>query len=165
MGSAAKTDLGDGKATVIYGEAMLTMQTLDQKRTIVGEASRLLVSGGRYGIHEICLVPNDLEPGVIQQIEDDLGLAIRSGVRPLLLREWQELFESAGLRVDKEETTGFELLEPRRVIADEGLFGAMRVAFNMLRDPAARRRVLTMRRAIKQHADHMRAIMLIGIKQ
>lgn len=47
VGSAAETGLGDGTATVVYGEAMLTMQTLDQKRRIVGEASRLLVSGGR----------------------------------------------------------------------------------------------------------------------
>ncbi len=165
VGNAAETGLGDGTATVVYGEAMLTMQTLDQKRRIVDEASRLLASGGRYGIHEICLVPNDLEPGVIQQIEEDLGRAIRAGVRPLFLREWRELFESAGLRVDKEATSGFELLEPRRVIADEGLCGAMRIAFNILRDPAARRRVLTMRRVIRRYADHMRAIMLIGVKQ
>lgn len=94
-----------------------------------------------------------------------MGRAIRAGVRPLLLREWQELFESSGLPVDKEAMSGFELLEPRRMIADEGLFGAMWIAFNMLRDPAARHRVLTIRRVIRRYADHMRAIMLIGVKQ
>ena len=63
VGSAAETGLGDEAATVVYGEAMLTMQTLDQKRRIVGEASRLLASGielwiGSFLVGLVCALPS-----------------------------------------------------------------------------------------------------------
>ena len=56
VGSASETGLSAESATVVYGEAMLTMQTEDVKRGIVREAYRLLKHGGRYGIREMCLV-------------------------------------------------------------------------------------------------------------
>jgi ubiquinone/menaquinone biosynthesis C-methylase UbiE len=54
VGSASETGLPAESATVVYGEAMLTMQTEEVKRSIVREAQRLLKHGGRYGIHEMC---------------------------------------------------------------------------------------------------------------
>src|SRR3982751_1796847 len=59
-GSAAETGLPASCATVVYGEAMLTMQTAETKRNIVKEAYRLLKPQGRYGIHEMCLL-SDLD--------------------------------------------------------------------------------------------------------
>lgn len=61
IGYAEETGLPNESATVIYGEAMLTMQTPNKKQLIVNEASRLLYPGGRYGIHELCLVPDDID--------------------------------------------------------------------------------------------------------
>lgn len=164
-GHAQDTGLETHSATVVYGEAMLTMQTTEQKRVIIREAARILKPGGRYGVHEICLMPDDLAEDEVRVLEADLALAIRSGVRPLRRCEWRELFESADLRVEREFTNDFHLLEPRRMLRDEGFFGAARILFNMLRDPVARSRVMTMRRAIRRHAHHMRAIMLIGVKR
>ena len=46
---------------MVFGEAMLSMQTAMHKEAILVEAARLLKPGGRYGIHELCLVPDDLE--------------------------------------------------------------------------------------------------------
>src|SRR5690606_14943780 len=46
-GLAQQTGLPDASATVVYGEAMLTMQTETRKRQIVREALRLLKGGGR----------------------------------------------------------------------------------------------------------------------
>ena len=60
VGRAAATGLPDQSATAVYGEAMLTMQTPPQKERLVQEAARLLRPGGRYGIHELCLQPDDL---------------------------------------------------------------------------------------------------------
>src|ERR1700730_13587796 len=60
VGLAEHTGLPDTSATVVYGEAMLSMQTPQHKIGIVREACRLLKPGGRYGIQELCLVPNDL---------------------------------------------------------------------------------------------------------
>lgn len=64
VGSADNTGLPDGSASVVYGEAMLTMQTAEGKARITREAVRLLKAGGRYGIHELCLVPDDLPDSV-----------------------------------------------------------------------------------------------------
>jgi phospholipid N-methyltransferase len=47
VGSAQDTGLNDGCASVVFGEAMLTMQTRESKLKIVKEAFRLLVPGGR----------------------------------------------------------------------------------------------------------------------
>ncbi|NUQ00952.1 MAG: class I SAM-dependent methyltransferase, partial [Armatimonadetes bacterium] len=55
QGTAEATGLPDGCATVVYGEALLTMQTPSGKQAIVAEAARLLQPGGRYGLHEIAL--------------------------------------------------------------------------------------------------------------
>jgi len=62
IGSAATTGLDAASATVVYGEAMLSMQTAAQKREIVREAFRVLEPGGRYGIHELGLTPDSLSP-------------------------------------------------------------------------------------------------------
>src|SRR6202790_1577588 len=61
VGLAENTGLPDAVATVVYGEAMLSMQPAQHKAQIVREASRLLKPGGRYGIHELCLTPDDLD--------------------------------------------------------------------------------------------------------
>ncbi len=53
IGTAEQTGLPDQSGTVVYGEAMLTMQGAEQKARIVAEAFRLLKPGGRYGIHEL----------------------------------------------------------------------------------------------------------------
>ena len=42
VGNAANTDLDDGIADVVYGEAMLTMHSDDRKASIAEEAHRLL---------------------------------------------------------------------------------------------------------------------------
>lgn len=52
---AADTGLESNSADVVIGEAMLTMQTERGKQAIIGEAFRLLRSGGTYSIHELGL--------------------------------------------------------------------------------------------------------------
>ena len=165
VGSAERTGLESGSASVVCGEAMLSMQTAEQKRRIAGEAARLLEPGGRYAIHEICLTPDDIDADEVELIQRDLSQAIRAGVRPLRRLEWRELLESQGLTVAAECTGDFHLLEPLRIIQDEGIRGALRIAFNVLRDRQARQRVLTMRSVIRKHARHLSAIMLMGVKR
>lgn len=165
VGTAEKTGLEDASATVVYGEAMLTMQPLARKQAIVAEAARLLKPGGRYAIHEICLIPEDISAPEVEEIEHDLSHSIRAGVRPLRKSEWRDVLESAGLTPKDACTNEFRLLEPRRLVQDEGLRGAARIGWNVLRDAAARRRVLAMRQSIRKHAVHMRAIMLFALKQ
>ena len=102
---------------------------------------------------------------VVESVEHDLAQAIRAGVRPLRQSEWKEVVESAGFALEAEFTNDFQLLEPKRLIQDEGLRGAMRIAWNVLRNSAARKRVLGMRHAIRKHANHMQAIVLYAVKE
>ena len=62
---------------------MLTMQGPTQKSEIVREAARILKAGGRYGIHELCLVPDHLDEAIKLEIQHVLSQTIHVGARPL----------------------------------------------------------------------------------
>ncbi|HVT29063.1 MAG TPA: methyltransferase domain-containing protein [Lacipirellulaceae bacterium] len=164
-GTAEETGLPNASATVVYGEAMLSMQPAGAKQRIIVEASRLLKPGGRYGIHELCLVPDDVDEPTREAIQRDLSDEIHVGVRPLTICEWRELLESAGLTVVAEETAPMHLMEPARLIRDEGLFRAIRFAWNVAWHTAARRRVLAMRRIFRKYARHLAAVALVAEKR
>src|ERR1700674_796148 len=165
VGLAENTGLPDAAATVVYGEAMLSMQTPQQKSRIVQEAHRLLKPGGRYGIHELCLIPDDIAESTKLEIQNDLSTVIHHGTRPLTIAEWQSLLESEGFSLQTQAQAPMHLLEPGRIIQDEGLFGALRFAFNLLCNREARRRVLGMRRVFSKYRDHLAAVVIVGQKK
>jgi ubiquinone/menaquinone biosynthesis C-methylase UbiE len=164
LGSAEQTGLPSESATVVYGEAMLTMQGPEQKRRIVAEAFRLLKPGGRYGVHELSLTPDDLPEAVQEDISREMSRNINVGARPLTAREWREVLQGAGFQIQSEATAPMHLLEPRRLICDEGFFRALRFVFNVLRTPEARKRVFSMRRMFRTHRRHLAAIGLVAAK-
>jgi len=164
VGSANATGLDPQCASVVYGEAMLTMQPPEEKRRIVGEAARLLKPGGRYGIHEIALVPEDIAESIRSALARDLSGAIHHTTLPLTESGWCELLSSQGLEIIERVVVPMGLLNPRQLIRDEGLGGALGFVWNVARDRQARHRVLAMRQAFRKHQDHMRAIMLVGRK-
>ena len=165
VGRAGESSLQESSATVVYGEAMLTMQGASQKLLIVREAYRVLKPGGRYGIHEMCLVPDNLDVGIKQEIQHVLSDSIHVGTKPLTAKEWRTLLEEEGFEIKEQEQRPMRLLEPGRLIQDEGLGGALRFLWNLWRETKARRRVLDMRRTFSKYRSHIRAIMLIGIKR
>jgi hypothetical protein len=165
VGDASETGLGSESATVVYGEAMLTMQTDDSKRSIVREANRLLKQGGRYGIHEMCLMHEDLTVGAKRAVERGLTGVVHHGVRPLTMGEWRLLLESEGFEVKAVETASMSLLEPGRLIKDEGVAGALRFVLNVLRDGEARRRVLEMRKTFRRNRKLIGAVAFLAVKQ
>lgn len=161
---AADTGLPDGGATVVYGEAMLTMQPETVKRRVVREARRLLDdSAGRYAVHELCLLPDGLDPALADRITADLRDAIHVGARPLTPTGWGELLAGEGFTVASRATAPMALLEPRRLIDDEGLLSALRIAGRVVRGRAALRRVLHMRRVFHRHRARLGAISLIAV--
>jgi SAM-dependent methyltransferase len=162
--SAEASGLEDASADVVLGEAMLTMQPVERKRAIITEAARLLRKGGRYGIHEIAFGGESVTEETRQSIRREMTQAIHHGVTPQTEAEWRELLEGSGFGELKIQYLPFRLLEPRRLVADEGLTGALRFGFNLLRMPEARRRVISMRRIFRRHRNHLSAIVIVATK-
>ena len=163
-GKADDTGLLDGCASIVVGEAMLTMNPTEHKRRIVEEAYRLLRPGGRYAIHELC-VPDTITTAEHQALMRDLSSAIHVGARPLRIREWCALLKQAGFEIAAMEKAPMDLLRPKRLIEDEGALGALRIARNILLDPAARRRVFAMRAVFERHRQHLSAIHIVAVKR
>jgi SAM-dependent methyltransferase len=164
VADAASTGLPDAGADAVIGEAMLTMQGDAAKHAIVAEAARVLRPHGRYAIHELALTPDTVAAEVSTDIRQSLARAIKVNARPLTIAEWSRLLTEHGLVVDHVATAPMALLQPRRVISDEGLFGALRFARNVLVHRDARKRVLTMRRTFRKHRERLAAVAIVAHK-
>ena len=57
------------------------------------------------------------------------------------------------------------LLEPGRLVRDEGFAGALRFVWNLLRDSEARQRVLEMRSVFRSQRKQLGAVAITGIKR
>ncbi len=164
-GQAQESGLPSAYASVVYGEAMLSMQAQEQKTRIMAEARRLLAPGGRYGIHELCFLPDGISDHLRREIQAAMSSEIHVGVQPLSRREWMSMFAHNGLTVTWIGESPMHLLEPGRVLRDEGLIGGLRMAFHMLTDAVPRRRILAMRRLFRKYERHLGAIAVVGIRQ
>ncbi|ETW24337.1 class I SAM-dependent methyltransferase [Mycobacterium gastri] len=161
---ASDTGLPDASVDVVIGEAMLTMQGDTAKHAIVAEAARVLRPRGRYAIHELALTPDDVPDDISTEVRQSLARAIKVNARPLTIAEWSQLLAGHGLVVEHVATAPMALLQPRRLIADEGLFGALRFAKNVLTQPAARKRVLMMRNTFRKHRERLAAVAIVASK-
>ncbi|HEX5705790.1 MAG TPA: hypothetical protein VFX96_00725 [Pyrinomonadaceae bacterium] len=124
---------------------------------------RVLRPGGRYAIHEMCLA-DGVGGEVRRALERALTGVVHHGVKPLTVSEWRRLVESEGFEVQATETAPMALLEPARVVGDEGFFRALRFAFNVLRDAEARRRVFEMRRVFRRQREHIAAVAITSAR-
>lgn len=163
-GSAQETGLPDQSATTVYGEAMLTMQPQNTRVQIVAEAFRLLKPDGCYGIHELGLNIPAGDTQASRPIRKQVTQAIHHQAFPLPIDEWVELLKSQGFIVEQQFTNPMALLNPMRIIADEGFFGALRFGWNLLTHGPERRRVMQMRKTFRELGPQLTAISLIARK-
>lgn len=159
---AARTGLDDRSATVVVGEAMLSMQPARHKQAIMAEAARVLQPGGRYLLHELCVFPDAIGPAVHMRIEKDLTKNIQVGVRIGTPAQWREWLEEEGFTVEETHILPMRLLEPERLIRDEGLRGAAKFALNLVRTPGALARMKAVRGTFHAHSQHLRAIAIVA---
>jgi SAM-dependent methyltransferase len=160
-----ETGLPDGSATAVYAEAMVTLETEDGKRRLLAEARRLLVPGGRLGLHELMLVPDDLPEPQKAEIQRQLTRSIRVRTRPLTASEWRQLLDGEGFELKIEEAAPMSLLSPGRFIRDEGVPGTLRFVGNALCHPAALRRLADMRSTFRRHRRHLGAIAIVATRK
>ncbi len=161
--SAQKTGLADQCATVVYGEAMLSMQPDGQKFEIMREAARLLPAGGQYAIHELSLVK--VTPELQESIHEALCRTLHVGATPLTQEQWVYLLAQAGFKVTQIFTAPMALLEPVRIMRDEGLLQSLRFFFNLALHPEAYCRIAQMRAIFQKYKNHLSAIVIIAEKQ
>ena len=163
VADAAATGLPDASADLVVGEAMLTIQSDEHKRAVVAEAVRVLAPGGRYAIHELAL-RGDRSAEELDAVRRTISRTIKVGARPLPLGDWRKLLTEAGLEVEWTGTAPMHLLEPRRLIEDEGLLGAARFWRAMRRTPGARDRVRAMRQSFRLQGELLTAVGVVARK-
>lgn len=163
ISKASETGLESESKDKVYGEAMLTMHSNSRKSEIIREAHRILKKGGLYAIHELGLTNVDDDTKLI--IHKALTTSIHVHAQPLTINEWQEIVENEGFKIKEVITNEMLLLEPRRIIADEGLFRMLKIIFNVLRHKEARKRILKMRKIFRKYQDKINAIAIIAEKK
>lgn len=147
---AQDTGLDDAGATVVLGEAYLSMLPDPAKSRVIAEAFRVLEPGGRFGLHELALVPDGLPAAEQEGVRRKLGDALHVGARPLTITDWRRLLENAGFVVVEQALVPMGLLRPRRLLQDEGMLRAMRIVGRIACNRKIRERVRIMRRTFEQ---------------
>lgn len=163
-GNAANTNLITESKNIVFGEAMLTMHANHRKKEIIQEANRILKKGGLYAIHELGIFPNNLDEEKKANIQRDLAVAIKVNARPLTEFEWKEILENEGFKVLKIKTNAMSLLEPKRMIDDEGIWRFLKIGFNILIYSKARKRIVEMRKTFHKHKKNINALIIIAEK-
>ncbi len=162
--NANAVPLANASANKLYGEAMLTMQSPEQKLAIVQEAGRLLQKGGLYGIHEIGLIHEDITMETRKNVHKSMAMGVKIPVQPLTTSEWTALLEQAGFKVRDVYYRPITFLQLKQIIKDEGLWQTFKIGFNVLIRPKARRRIQEMRASFLANKDNLQAIVIIAEK-
>ena len=134
------------------------------KRAIMSEAARILRPGGRYVIHELAMRPDAIAEEPATEIRRALARAINVNARPLTVADWRRALEEVGLVVEETRTAPMALLKPGRMIADEGVRGALRIMRNVARDKDLRERVTTMARTFKKYDRNLCGVAIVARK-
>ncbi|MDO4913535.1 MAG: methyltransferase domain-containing protein [Bifidobacteriaceae bacterium] len=158
---ATDTGLESDTYDVVIGEAMLSMQTHAGKAKIIAEAHRILKMGGQYAIHELGLQPDSLSDDAKEQIRKDIARAIKVNARPLTVQEWKEIAQEQGFEVEFVQIAPMALLNISRNIKDEGIGGVLKILKNIIVNPKARKRVLTMKKAFTQYRNELCGVTLV----
>ena len=147
-----------GQFDYVLAEAILTMQSAPGKAKILQGICDRLKPGGKFLSHE--LLVNNRE----EEIHHALATVIRVNSTPLSAANWIATCETAGLRVLQHRTGAMGLLNPARIIQDEGWTDALKFFWNGLTHPQVRDRLLTMRRVFKQYEQDLGYIILCAEK-
>ncbi|OAX54161.1 hypothetical protein A5N15_11285 [Rothia kristinae] len=160
IGRAERTGLPASSADVVLIEAVLSTLGDEEKAAVLAEAHRILRPGGVCGVHELALRPGQLSALEQEGIRRNLARELRLPARPLTVRTGGPR-PVAGLRPEQMKLVPMSMLQPRRMLADEGAAGVLRILGNMARRPRAARRAQRMHRVFWDHRRHLSGMALV----
>lgn len=102
--------------------------------------------GGRFLSHEL-MVKSEREA----EIHQALAQSLRVNSTPLTEAHWIEACETARLFVMQHHTGEMGLLDPTRIVEDEGWSDAAKFFWNVLTQVQLRQRILAMRQIFQQY--------------
>ena len=143
-----------GRFDYVLAEAILTMQSLPAKVKILHGVHDRLKPGGKFLSHEL-LASNREE-----EIHRALAATLRANSTPLSETNWIDTCEGTGLHVLHHQTGAMGLLNPARIIQDEGFRDAIKFFWNVLTQAQVRNRLLAIRRIFKQYKQELGYIVL-----
>lgn len=143
-----------GQFDYVLAEAILSMQSAPAKAKILQGINQKLKPGGKFLSHELLAQAKE------EQIHKDLARAIRTNTTPVSEEGWLGLCETADLPVQQHQIGEMGLLNPQRMIVDEGLWDTVKIAWNVFTKPPIRQRVLQMRAVFQQYRHELGYIIL-----
>lgn len=167
LSSVSRTGLDDDSVSVAIGEAVLTMHPRAAKAGIIRELARVVRPGGRVGLHEVAFQPDDPDAGAREneRISEDLTSHFKVSFNAMSMEDWTELLDEAGFELASVERAPLRLLEPDRIIADEGLINAAFFIANVLIRPQVLERIIHMRTAMRRNAPNLRAVAMVAVRR
>ena len=84
--------------------------------------------------------------------------------RPLTIVEWTNLMKAEGFEIIETTISEMHLLEPSRIIDDEGFIGFLNILKNITTQPEVRERVLQMKKVFKKYEEHLCAFVMVAKK-
>ncbi|ELS02077.1 putative O-methyltransferase [Xenococcus sp. PCC 7305] len=132
------------KFDYVLAEAILTMQSDGGKAKILSAIKNHLQPEGKFLAQEMFVRSDESE------VRKSLSQSIRVNASPLAIAEWAQACQEAGLNIQQQQTGDMNLLNLGQMLQDEGLWGTVKIAWNVLTHPNLRHRILRMRRSFQQ---------------
>lgn len=143
----------------VLAEAILTMHSAPGKAKILSGVCDRLKPGGQLLSHELWL-----NGGNASAIAQELATAIRVNATPLSTEDWIAACQQAGLTVQHHQTGPMALLNPRRIVQEEGISTFLKLGWNLLTRPILRQRILDMQQVFTRHSSNLGYIVLCAQK-
>ncbi len=138
----------------VLAEAILTMQSVPAKLRILNGVHDRLKPGGKFLSHELLAADRE------EEIHRTLAATLRANSTPLSETNWIDTCEAAGLQVLHHRTGEMGLLNPTRIIQDEGWRDAIQFFWNVLTQARVRHRLLAIQHVFKQYRQELGYIVL-----
>lgn len=163
------TGLEDGSANVVFGESLLTPLDLEQKRSVIKEAARLLTTGGRLGIHELCLIPNpSWDETRDMQRADEIRTQLRetagSQLQPMFESEWHRVIEESGLVVTATRTGPVEVPTLGTLRRDVGSANFLKGTMGRIRHFGALQAVRELSYVLQRNSEDLGGVVIVAQK-